>query len=111
MIKRGTYFSYLIYIDANHVMIGPPDLQHYITIGWKNLDMFSSLNFMLTVKKTKHFHTFFGLKLITSQPEMTTSMLFLVPEGIIGVFVANMEYFTKCISLFHFYELVDNCKS
>ena len=23
-------FLYLKYIDANHVMIGPPDLQHYI---------------------------------------------------------------------------------
>ena len=35
MIKDGT-FLYLIYIDANHVMLGPSGL-HYIKIVWSIL--------------------------------------------------------------------------
>ena len=30
-------FLYLTYIDANYVMIGPPDLQHYIKMVWSIL--------------------------------------------------------------------------
>ena len=30
-------FLYLKYIDANYVMIGPPDLQHYIKMVWSIL--------------------------------------------------------------------------
>ena len=30
-------FSYLTYIDANYVMIGPPDLHHYIQMVWSIL--------------------------------------------------------------------------
>ena len=32
MIKHGTFFKYLTYIDANYVMIGPQDFAplHYI---------------------------------------------------------------------------------
>ena len=70
MIKYGT-FLYVIYIDANHVMIGPPDLQHYITIVWNILYMFSSLNLMPTVKKNLSMH-FFGPELMTSSPEVMT---------------------------------------
>ena len=108
------HFLYVKYIDANHVMIGPPDLQHYITIVWNILYMFSSLNFMPTVKK-KPFHAFFrtGIDdLVTGSDEFwgrlgffwwqkhflekrKSSNAFSIPEGIIGVFVASMEYFTN----------------
>ena len=30
-------FLYLTYIGANYVMIGPPDLQHYIKMVWSIL--------------------------------------------------------------------------
>ena len=30
-------FLYLTYIDANYVMIGPPDLQHHIKVVWSIL--------------------------------------------------------------------------
>ena len=30
-------FLYLKYIDANYVMIGPPDLQHYFKMVWSIL--------------------------------------------------------------------------
>ena len=30
-------FLYLTYIDANYVMIGPPDSQHYIKMVWSIL--------------------------------------------------------------------------
>ena len=113
MIKYGT-FLYVIYIDANHVMIGPPNLQHYITIVWNILYMFSSLNLMPTVKK-RPFHAFFrtGIDdLVTGSDDFRSrlgffwwqkhflekkksSNAFSVPEGIIGVFVASMEYFTN----------------
>ena len=52
------HLLYVIYIDANHVMLGPPDLQHYIPMVWNILYMFSSLNFMPIVKKIP-FHAFF----------------------------------------------------
>ena len=52
-------FLYLTYIDANYVMIGPPDLQHYIKMVWSILKMFSSLNFMPTVK-VPFSHIFVG---------------------------------------------------
>ena len=66
------HFLYVIYIDANHVMIGPPDLQHYITMVWNILYMFSSLNFMPIVKKKSLFTHFVGPELMTSSPEVTT---------------------------------------
>ena len=66
------HFLYVIYIDANHVMIGPPDFQHYITMVWNILYLFSSLNSMPTVKKSLSIHFFFGPELMTSSPEVTT---------------------------------------
>ena len=30
-------FLHLAYIDTNYVMIGPPDLQHYIKMVWSIL--------------------------------------------------------------------------
>ena len=30
-------FLYFTYIDANYVIIGPPDLQHYIKMVWSIL--------------------------------------------------------------------------
>ena len=65
------HFLYVIYIDANHVMIGPPDLQHYITMVWNILYLFSSLNCMPTVKNPFPC-IFFGPELMTSSPEVTT---------------------------------------
>ena len=108
------HFLYVIYIDANHVMIGPPDLQHYITMVWNISYMFSSLNFMPTVKKIP-FHAFFrtGIyDLVNGSDDFwgrlgffwwqkhflerrECSNAFSVPEGMIGVFVASMEYFTN----------------
>ena len=49
-------------------MIGPPDLQYYITMVW---NMFSSLNFMPIVKNPFP-RIFFGPELMTSSPEVTT---------------------------------------
>ena len=108
------HFLYVIYIDANHVMIGPPDLQHYITMVWNILYLFSSLNCMPTVKNPFpciFFRT--GIDdLVTGSDDFRgrlgffwwqkhflekreSSNAFSVPGGIIGVFVASMEYFTN----------------
>ena len=37
IIINDRFFLYLTQIDANYVMIGPPDLKHYIKMVWSIL--------------------------------------------------------------------------
>ena len=124
-------FLYLIHIDANHVMIGPPGLQHNIKIVWSILYMFSSVNIMPPAKIP--FDTFFfGPELMTSQPEVTTfwgrlgsfwwqkhflekkeraQMLFQFLMSSLGSMLHPWRILQNVFSLFHFYELLVYGKS